>query len=200
MAGEVGICNRALQKVGAAAITSLDDQSVNARACKRAYYEVRDALLAAHPWNFAIQRFQLAASATPPEFGPTNSFPLPTGWLRVLPPDPLQNFNDRDWIIEGNSILSYWGANSSFSSSPGVILNVRCVMKVEDANLMHPTFREALASKLGYELAEPLTQSNTKKKACDDDYKMAIAEAKKVNAIQKVPQQAVEDRYITVRA
>lgn len=185
----VEICNRALQKLGAARITSLSDQSTNARAVSQAYYRVRDAEFRKHPWNFAIQRFQLAASATPPAFGPTNSFPLPAGWMRLLPPDPFLNTNDRDWTIEGNQVLTMGGAP----------LNVRCVMKIEDTNLYDPLFDEALASKLAYELAEQLTQSNTKKEAAAGDYKVAIAEAKKVNGIEKVPQDSVEDTWITAR-
>ena len=189
MASVVEICNRGLQKLGAARITSLNDQSVNARAMMQAYPSVRDALLAEHPWNFAIQRFELAASATPPAFGPTNAFPLPPGWLRVLPPDPRWNYPDLDWTIEGDSILSYRPAP----------LHVRLVMRVEDANLMHSTFREALSSDLAYELCEQLTQSNTKKQAAAQDKKDAIAEAKKTNAIMKVPQVAAEDFWIVVR-
>lgn len=190
MAAEVDICNRALQKLGAARITALTDQSVNARACSTAYAICRDDLLREHPWNFAIQRFQLAASATTPAFGPANAYPLPTGWLRVLPPDPFQNTNDRDWIIEGGQLLTD-------DPSP---LNIRIVMQVTDPNLMDVTFREALASKLAYELAEPLTQSNTKKQAAAAMFKDDIAQARKVNAIEKVPQAAVEDTWITSRA
>lgn len=184
------ICNRALQKIGAARIQSLADPSVNARACSTAYYRVRDAEFRKHPWNFAIQRFQLAANATAPLFGPANSFPLPTGWMRLLPPDPFQNLNDRDWIIEGNSVITNEDAP----------LDVRCVMKIEDTTLYDPLFDEALSAKLALELCEALTQSNTKKQTCQADYKDAIGEAKKVNAIEKVPQIAAEDRWITARA
>lgn len=190
MATEIDICNRALQKLGASRITSLHDQSVNARACLTAYFVCRDQLLRTHPWNFAIQRFQLAASTTAPAFGPTVSYPLPTGWMRVLAPDKLQNFNNRDWIIEAGCILT----------SDSAPLDVRCVMKIEDTNLMDVTFREALASKLALELCESLTQSNVKKQACADDFKNAISEAKKANAIEKVPQSAPEDKWITTRA
>ena len=56
MASEVDICNRALSKLGAARITSLTEDSVNARACNAMYESVRDAELRAHPWNFAMKR------------------------------------------------------------------------------------------------------------------------------------------------
>jgi hypothetical protein len=189
MSSIITICNRALQKVGAHTITSLTDQSVNARALNTMYYSVRDSVMAASRWNFTIQRFQLAASSNQNAFGPLNIFPLPAGWLRVLPPDPLDNVNDRDWLIEGSNIISAWNPP----------LNVKIQMKIEDVTLYPASFIEALAAKLAYELCEPLTQSNTKKQACDADYKMAIADAKKLNAIQNVPQISVEDPYITTR-
>ncbi len=79
-------------------------------------------------------------------------------------------------------------------------VNVRCVMDTEEVPLFTPTFIEALACKMAWEMCEQLTQSNTKKQDCKDQYKLAINEAKKQNAIQKVPQQAVEDPWITCRS
>lgn len=190
MASSTDICNRALQKLGAARINSLTDQSTNARACALCYDTLRKELYRSHPWNFAIQRFQLAADATPPAFGYANSFTLPTGWQRVLPPDPVQNFNDRDWIIEGGKLLTN-------DSSP---LNVRCVIDIQDTTLMDVSYQEALSSKMAEEMAEQITQSNTKKQAAADMYKDDINNAKKNNAIEKVPQQAPYDTWITKRA
>ncbi len=79
-------------------------------------------------------------------------------------------------------------------------LNVRCVMDIEEVPLFSASFIEALACKMAWEMCEQLTQSNTKKQDCKDQYKAAISEARKQNAIQKVPQQIVEDSWITVRA
>ena len=189
MASVVDICNRALQKLGAPPIQSLGDASVSARALSIAYDPVRKAVLRAHPWNFATQRFQLAADATPPLFDYTNAITLPTGWLRVLPPDPKANVNDRDWIIEGNTLLT----------DDAVPLNLRCIMDVSDTTLMDPCFEEALSAKLAFELCEQITQSNEKKQGCAGDYKNAIEDAKKCNAIEKVPQEACDGTWITSR-
>jgi hypothetical protein len=183
------ICNRALSKLGAGRISAITDQSVAARACQACYDILRRAELRIHPWNFAIERFQLAASATAPAFGPARAFPLPTGWLRVLPPDSKANLNDRDWIIERGSILTDYTAP----------LEVRCVMDIEDTTLFDATFVEALASRMGIEMAEQLTQSNKKKEACAEMYKAAIAAAKKANAIEKAPQVPVADEWLTCR-
>lgn len=55
----VDICNAALIKVGAETITALSDNNKRARACNERYADIRDVVLAAHPWNFAIGRTQL---------------------------------------------------------------------------------------------------------------------------------------------
>lgn len=189
MASEVEICNRALQKLGASRINTLSENTANARACNAAYEPVRDAELRAHSWNFAIERAALAADATAPSWGRTNSFTLPAAFLRLLNPYPEDDTNSRDWQIESGKILT----------DDAAPLYIRYIKKVTDTNAMDPLFREALASKLAMEMCEKITQSNSKKAAASDDYKHAIREARRVNAIENVPTTPVEDTFITCR-
>lgn len=190
MASDVEICNRGLQLLGASRITSLSDDSVSARAMNAAYDAVRLAELRGHNWGFAITRDQLAASATTPAFGRANEFPWPSDCLRILPPYPEDNSLSRDWIIEGRSILTD-------DSAP---LNVRYVKDVTDPNTMDPLFREAFSAKLAEATCEEITQSNAKIDTAIKAYKTAIREAKRVNAIEQVPQESAEDTWITGRA
>jgi hypothetical protein len=193
MASETEICNRALQKLGAQRIADLAENSKNARECAAAYPALRDAELRAHPWNFSITRVQLAAAADAPVFGRARSFPLPSNFLRVLPPYPEQNLNDRDWQIEdGDEVLAIF-------TDDAAPLNIRYVQQVTDPNKMDPLFREALATKLALELCEALTQSNTKKDLLFRDYDAAIKLAKRTNAIENVPAEPATDTWITAR-
>jgi len=189
MASKVEICNRALQKLGAERITSLTEDSVNARACNVAFEPTKLAELRLHPWNFAIKRAQLAASATPPAFGRPNSFPLPADFVRLLPPYPEMNTNDLDWQIEGKSIYT-------FDDAP---LNVRYIYDVTDPNEMDVLFRESLAAKLAVELCEELTQSSSKQDSLATAYELSIRNAKRNNGIENVGQEPPEDPFITVR-
>lgn len=189
MASEVGIANRALQRLGANRITSLTESSRNARSVNAAYTELRDAELRRHTWHFSIKRAQLAASSTDPAFGPAKAYPLPSDFLRLLPPDAQYHSNDLDWKIEGDAIVTG-------ESAP---LNIRYVARIEDPNLMDALFREALALRIAKELCEELTQSNTKYQLVEQDYRAALREAMNTNAIEQPVQDPPEDTWITVR-
>lgn len=189
MASVVEICNRALQKLGAKRITSLDQDSVNARACLAAYSSCRQAELRAHPWSFAVDRTALAADAQAPAFGKANAFTLPAECLRVLAPYPEQNLNSLEWQIEGRKIYTD-------ESAP---LYLRFITDEEDPAVMDPLFREALSCRMALEMCEELTQSNSKKESVRSDYTQAIREARRVNAIEKISEMPPEDSWVTVR-
>lgn len=189
MASEVSICNAALQKVGGNRITSLTDGSVNARHCNARYTEVRDRELRRHVWGFAVTRVELAADTDGPAFGPTNYFTLPADFIRLAPQDPEVTSNDHDWRVEGLKIATY-------DDAP---LEVRYVKKVTDPNTMDSLFRDVLAQALALELVEIITQSNTKPEKLTREYRDLIAEARRVNAIEKVSEQPPEDTWVTVR-
>ena len=186
---DVQICNRALQKVGAARITSLTQDTPNARACNVAYAQVRDAELRAHPWAFAIRRAQLASDATAPDWGKQNAFQLPTDFLALAPPYAEYNSNARDWKIEGQKIYTN-------DQAP---LQIRYMAQVTDPNLMDALFIEALSTAIAVEICEEITQSNTKKDALKNDYDIAIKRARKANAFDNVSDNLPEDTFITCR-
>lgn len=189
MASEVEICNRALQRLGAKRITSLTDDSRNARSCNAAYFVLRDAELRAHPWSFSIKRAQLAADATAPLFEKARSFTLPASSLRLYEDDPAVVNNNKDWVIEGDKILTD-------DTAP---LDIRYIDQITDPNEMDVLFREALAAKIAFELAEEITQSNTKKRDALRAYEDAIAMAKRTNSIEKTSEKPPEDTWVTVR-
>lgn len=189
MASEVDICNRAIQKVGGKRIASLSEDSTNARACNAAYDALRQAELRANAWSFAIDRASIAADADEPEFGMAYSYTQPSDCLRVLDPYPYADFNSRDWQIEGRKIYTDMTAP----------LEIRYIADVTEVSTMDALFREALAAKIAIEICEQITQSNTKKAALLAEYKDIIAQARKVNAFEKIAQTPPEDSWITAR-
>ena len=185
MSSVVAICNRALQKLGASRIRALDEDTPNARSCAVAYESVRDAELRAHPWAFAISRLVLAASDAAPVFGFGYAYPWPADCLR-----PLHDVTGPDWTSEGRMLLS----------DQGPALPLRYVRRVETPTDFDASFVEALACRLALELCEEITQSNTKKSDMAAQYKQALAEARRTNAIERAFQEPADDSWVAVRA
>lgn len=186
---DVAICNLALQKLGATRITSLTEDSRNARSCNACYEEIRDAELRRHMWNFAIIRKTLAADATAPDFDFGYAFPLPGDCLRLLPP----NDNDLDWTIENHN------GRPAVLTNDGDTLQIRYVKRITDPTAFDAAFVEALAAKLAWHLCEEITQSNQKKADALNEYRFAISEARRTNAIEQISADPPTDTWITAR-
>ena len=105
MASVVDLCNRALDLLGAANITSLTENSKEARLCNGNFDDVRDAVLRSHPWNIAITRRALARDTDTPAFGFSFQYSLPTDpfCLRVL---SFWNSNVNNDKVPGNNSRS----------------------------------------------------------------------------------------------
>lgn len=185
-ASVVGICNRALQKIGANAIQALSDNTREARACNAAYEPVRDRLLQEHRWRFAILRTELAAEGTAPAWGRAGSFQLPSDYLAMVPRYPEDNELEIDYEIESGKILSD-------QEGP---LYIRYISKVTDPNKMTPLFREYLSAMLAFELCEQITQSNAKKESCRADIDLIMKTAKKANAFEMRPQTPPDSSWV----
>src|SRR3990167_3872575 len=161
MASEVGICNLALQKLGAESISSLTEDSRNARAVNACYAEMRDAEISAHPWSFARTRATLTASATTPDFEFTYQFTLPVGALRLQLPRQA----GLEWELEGGAI----------PTNDGTTIEMVYYQQITDPNAMPPSFRNALACRIAAQTCEQITQSTTKWEKVMKEYDFWIA-------------------------
>lgn len=148
MASNVSICNQALSWLGAQLITSLDDNTAEAKLCKANYADIRDAITEAHDWTFAITRYNLPKNATAPVNGYSASFQIPPEVLRVL----SVSDND-DWGIEGQDIVTNEAS-----------VKMKAIARVTDPNRFSPLFIQALANRLAADLSIPLTQSKSLQK------------------------------------
>ncbi len=202
----VDICNRALQKLGAPRISTLNDSNPSARAVKLAYDIVRRSELRKRVWNFSIMRASLAADSPAPTWGRQNSFTLPSDFIRLAESYPESLTNDinvigvtvaftaqftgqKDWVLEKNKIVTN-------DSDP---LQIRYVQDITDTTLFDPIFSEALSTAIAFEIAEELTQSNTKKTALGQHYMSLIEEAKSANSIEVAPADPPPDTYLACR-
>lgn len=80
----IALCSRALLKIGATGIASFDEGTAEAEVAANLYPSLRDALLSAHPWNFAVAQSRLARLAAAPVADFAHAFQLPPDFLRAL--------------------------------------------------------------------------------------------------------------------
>lgn len=185
----VSICNLALQKLGAARITALSDDSRNARAVGFAYEHIRDRELRAYVWSFAKKRVVLAPLVDAPAFDFNYAFALPSDYLRAIPPAQT----NIDWRFETQDGVRVLLTND------GDAVNFLYIARVEDPTLYDPLFVDALAAKLAWHLCEEITQSNEKKKDAQAEYRAAIAEARRTNALENAPDEGPVDTWLVAR-
>lgn len=198
MASEIQVANRALTKLGAARIISFDDDNKQGRAIKSCFYDLRDDELRAHRWSFAMKRTTLAADADAPAYGYKYQYTLPADFLRLdmvndrYPSAIMDNYigaEYNDWTIEGGKILTDDSGE----------MKLRYIARVTEPNAWDVNFREALSCRIAAELAEDLTQSNQKRQLAWDEYKRAITQAVRTNAIEKPPVMPPDDQWVISR-
>lgn len=198
MASNVEIANRALTKIGSTRIVALSDNTKTGREVNSMFDIVRDAELRAHDWRFSIKRAQLAEHADAPAFQFARKFRLPADCLKILmvgdqyPGVDLSDYvtgDTSDYAVENGFILADYVAP----------LNLRYVARIEDPSLFDALFIESFACKLAAELAEPLTQSSTKRELAARDYEQAIRQAVASNSIEKPPVKVADDTWILAR-
>ncbi|MGF7151321.1 hypothetical protein FHS96_004984 [Sphingomonas zeicaulis] len=167
------IVNRALALIGSAQrIISIDEQSAAATAAKAVWDEARDGVLVDHPWNFAIARAEVAASADAPAFGYKRAFEIPGDWLRWLPPKRASC----DFFIgeqEGRFILSD-------AEAP---LRLRGIRRIEDVSKWSAGFVDCLGYRLAMELAIPVTALDSIAARMSVGYDEALRRAKRQDGL-----------------
>lgn len=168
----VQIVNRALHALGHKPITAFEDDAKAARLATRDYDTIRDAVLQAHPWNFAIRRKSLAAATEAPDWGFERAFDFPADpyCLRVLAVSGEDPESGR-WVVEGRQILTDFNAP----------LPIRYVARVTDVGLYTPLFVEALAARLAWDWAEMIPGTNSKAQLAKDWYERKLSEARSID-------------------
>jgi len=187
----VDICNSALYKIGASRISSLTEQNKPARICNDIYSKIRDEVLRAHPWNFAIKRIQLAQESTTPTFGFDYQYALPSDCLRPLgisPDSDMGTVRTIEHRIEGSKLLT----NET-------VVFLRYIFRETNTTNYDPNFVEALAFRLAQELAYPIVQSGDLTDRMEKKYRDWIADARTYDAQEGTPQDLIDDTFLNAR-
>ena len=175
-------------KIGAATIASFDEGSAEAEVAANLYPSVRDALLSAHPWNFATGQMSLPRLAAVPVADFSHAYQLPADFLRALSAGVGgQGFGVSYRIAE----------NRLHADADGLVLTY---IFRPDEMAFPPFFDQALIARLAAEFCIPLTESTTRAELL---YRLAEDEfrrAKLADGQQDTPQAITHFPLVEVRS
>ncbi len=170
MSDEVEICNAAIDLLGGATISSLSENSKEARLCNRHYHRSRKYLLRAHPWGFAKKRQTLSRSTTIPLFGYDYQFSLPSDWVRNVEINGERE-DAVDYKVEGSFVM--------FSATE---LDLLYIWDITDPQKFDASYTETLVHRMAYLMAYPLTQSRSIQSDMLGMFRQTFSEAKSIAA------------------
>jgi hypothetical protein len=192
MASKVSIANRALSKLGEDRILLLTDDNKRARTLDQMFDDVLDAELRRYRWKFTITRTELPALAEAPAWGYLYQYPLPADYLALV--------QVNDIYVRSGSPVALWSVEAgAILTNIEAPLKVRYVKRVTNPGLFDPMFCEALACKLAMEACETLTQSETKFNRMAEQYKMAMLDATRQDAIENPPDELPQGSWLDAR-
>lgn len=189
MVSQVDILNVALIEVGAKIITDPDEDKKAAIQTKIVFPMMRDAVLRAHPWNFALERAQLPAETTGPVFGPKYSYLLPTSphCLRAL---RVGEFDDRIvWRVEGRKILTD-------AVAP---INLRYISQVTALSRFDALYTVTLGARIGATIAKSISGETGLAKDLWSLYVAKLREARNIDAQEGTPEEVFHDDFLDSR-
>lgn len=170
------IYNLALSSLGTRSrVTATDDGSKEANALNVVYEDVRDELLAEHPWNFATMREVLATQAVataPDEWTYVYVYPSDCLAVRYLclmgtPPDTYAGARPIPYAVRTVKDATTPTSVKKLAILTDLADAVACyTWQVTDPNFMRPNFRRALGWKLAAAVALNLTGSRDAVNGC----------------------------------
>jgi hypothetical protein len=194
------VINRALQLIAADTISDPDEDSASARAAKLEYDAIVRAQLSAYPWYFAKAQTQLAADADAPLFKFARSFTLPTDFLRLVELENRWVFTIDRQVADVNPLPPYEMQGRAILTDFAAPLRIGYLRDVsEDTTSWHPLFEEVIVASLAMVLANPLAKSTTQVELAARMKRANIAEARRVNAIQRAPEYMPDGSWMVAR-
>lgn len=180
------LCNGGLTFLGANRITSLDDDSPEAKLCKEHYDDIRKALLRSHPWKFATKRVVLPVSSTTPAWGWDYQYQLPIDCLRVT---ELYGQEQDNWTEEGRLLLT-----------DSREAKIKYVYDMTEVGNFDPNFTEVLKLDIAINLSYALTTSTEQRESLIKLREARIKHARTYSAQSAVGDRVYADDWLNSRA
>ncbi|MFC0385246.1 hypothetical protein [Muricoccus vinaceus] len=145
----LALCTRALLKVGAQPVASLEEGTAEAEVAANLYPGSRDSLLSCHPWTFCTGQMRLNRLDAVPVADLANAFQLPAGLLRVISAGTGRGRGAPYRIHEGRL------------HADAAEVTLTYVFRADEAEFP-PFFAAALVSRLAAEFCLPLTENTSR--------------------------------------
>jgi len=175
----LALCARALLKVGAQPIASLEEGTAEAEVASNLYPGLRDALLSCYPWSFATGQMELNRLEAVPVADLAHAFQLPAGLLRVISAGSGRGRGIAYRIHEGRL------------HADAAAVTLTYVFRPAEAEFP-PFFAAALVAKLAAEFCLPLTENATRAEVL---HRLAEADLRlaRLSDSQQATPRAIED-------
>lgn len=193
MPDRVTISNAALAACGCSVrIADPNDNSKEAAELRAAWDLSRLATLRAGRFNCSIKRVALpalAANDAPADeiFPFERAFKIPSEALRLV--ELLEAGEQDKWVQEQGRILTNLAAP----------LRASIVVDVKDCSLWDASLADAMAQRIGWQIADNLTGDRARKADCWNAWEALVGIAKGVDAVENAPQDHAESSWISSR-
>lgn len=186
MATSVSICSNALLMLGAQPINDLAEDLDRARLAANLYPAVRDDMLRAHPWNCAVKRVVLSPDTTPPAYGYSYQFRLPSDWLRTL---SVGDYGaESDFRSEGRMLLS-----------DEDVLKLRYIFRNENESSWDAMLVQCMTLAMAARMAYAITQSASLEQVRLQELEMALKRARATDGQDDPPETLGDFRLLGSR-
>ncbi|NVK19329.1 MAG: hypothetical protein HWE30_11585 [Methylocystaceae bacterium] len=184
---KIGLCSRALLKIGANTISSFEDGSAEAEVAYNLYPGVCDSLLSSYPWSFATAQMRLPRLTAEPIADFAHAYQLPGDFLRALSVGTGGHSRGVSYRIQEKRL---------HTDVEEVVLTY--IFRPEPTEFP-PYFSQTLITHLAAEFCLPLTESASRGEAFLRVGEKELQKARNVDAQQQTPQTISLDGLVGVR-
>ncbi len=184
---DIGLCARALVKIGVHPITSFADGTTESEIAGLLYPALRDAVLSSFPWNFATRQVGLTRLSTAPLADYQYAYQLPNDFLRALSAG-----------ISGRGRGINYRINKEELHTDAAEVLLTYIFKPDESNFP-PYFDALLMARLAAEFCLPLTENVSRAEALSKQAEIEFTRARQIDSQQDSPSRLENFTLIDVR-
>ncbi|PZP56784.1 MAG: hypothetical protein DI586_02500 [Micavibrio aeruginosavorus] len=187
MLNDIGLCSRALIKIGARPITSFMDGSAESEIANLLYGPSRDAVLSSYAWSFATKQMVLTRLEAPPVADYNFAYQLPNDFLRSLSAGSGGRGRGLNFRIYRDTLQT---------NAEEVILTY--IYRAAEETCP-PYFDTAVIARLSAEFCIPLTENTSRADVIIKLAEQEFARARQIDAQQDTPNKLENFSLVDVR-